>query len=147
MKTIKASDLRDSNVLKHYRIVRRWACRNYGIKDADLELLLFLDCQGLFSKKDFKLDTYAYSWDNNRFSRLLKEGWIVLWRRGNKSDSKGSLYKVSLKTTQLLARVYRILTGEEDIPSSAAQNVIKSKAYTDRMLQVAIKRINNDKER
>ena len=55
MKTIKASDLRDSNVLMHYRIVRRWACRNYGIKDADLELLLFLDCQGFFSKKDFKL--------------------------------------------------------------------------------------------
>jgi len=147
MKKIKASDLRDSKVLKHYRIVRKWICRNYGINDADLELLVFLDCQGFFSKTDFKLDTYAYSWDNNRFSRLLKEGWIVVWRHGNKKLRQGSLYKISLKTTQLLSRMYRILTGEKDIPTGATQNVIKSKAYTDRMLQVAIKRINNDKEK
>ena len=146
MRRIKASDLRDSKVLKHYRIVRRWACRNYGIKDADLELLIFLDCQGFFSKTDFKMDTYAYSWDNNRFARLLKEGWIVVWRHGNKKEKQGSLYKVSLKTTQLLTRMYRILASEEDIPTGATQNVIKSKAYADRMLQVAIKRINNDKE-
>ena len=92
------------------------------------------------------MDTYAYSWDNNRFSRLLQEGWIVAWRHGNKKLRQGSLYKVSLKTTQLLTRMYRILAGEEDIPTGATQNVIKSKAYSDRMLQVAIKRINNDKE-
>lgn len=143
---IKASDLRDSKVLKHYRIVRRWACRNYGIKDADLELLIFLDCQGFFSKTNFKEDTYAYSWDNNRFSRLLKEGWIVVWRHGNKKLRQASLYKVSLKTSQLLTRMYRILAGEENIPTGATQNVIKSKAYADRMLQVAIKKINNDKK-
>jgi hypothetical protein len=42
--------------------------------------------------------------------------------------------------------MYRILAGEENIPTGATQNVIKSKAYVDRMLQVAIKKINNDKE-
>lgn len=144
MKIIKASDLRDSKALKHYRIVRRWACRNYGLKDADLELLIFLDCEGLFNKADFKEDTYAYSWDNNRFSRLLRDGWITVWRHGNKKLRQGSLYKVSLKTSQMLARIYKILTGEENIPTGASQNVIKSKAYTDRMLQVAIRKINND---
>jgi hypothetical protein len=144
MKIIKASDLRDSKTLKHYRIVRRWTCRNYGLKDADLELLIFLDCEGLFNKADFKEDTYAYSWDNNRFSRLLRDGWITVWRHGNKKLRQGSLYKVSLKTSQMLARIYKILTGEENIPTGASQNVIKSKAYTDRMLQVAIRKINNN---
>jgi hypothetical protein len=144
MKIIKASDLRDSKTLKHYRIVRRWVCRNYGLKDADLELLIFLDCEGLFNKADFKEDTYAYSWDNNRFSRLLRDGWITVWRHGNKKLRQGSLYKVSLKTSQMLARIYKILTGEENIPTGASQNVIKSKAYTDRMLQVAIRKINNN---
>ena len=43
--------------------------------------------------------------------------------------------------------MYRILTGEENIPTGITQNVTKSKAYTDRVLQVAIKRINNDKEK
>jgi hypothetical protein len=147
MRRLEASDLRDSKALKHYRIVRKWICRNYGINDADLELLVFLDCQGIFSKTEFKLDTYAYSWDNNRFSRLLKDGWIVVWRHGNKKLKQGSLYKISLKTAQLLARMYRILTGEENIPTGITQNVTKSKAYTDRVLQVAIKRINNDKEK
>ena len=70
-----------------------------------------------------------------------------MWRHGVKSRQEGSLYKVSMKTTQMLARIYRILAGEEDIPTGARQAVIKSDAYTDRMLQVAIKRINNDKER
>lgn len=145
MRKIKATDLRDSKVLKHYRIVRRWICRNYDIKDADLELLIFLDCQELFSKTDFKEDTYAYSWDNNRFARLLKEGWITTWRHGNKKLRQGSLYKVSLKTSQLLSRMYRILSNEENIPTGSTQAVIKSEAYTDRMLQIAIKKINNDK--
>lgn len=44
----------------------------------------------------------------------------------------------------MLARIYKILTSEENIPTGASQNVIKSKAYTDRMLQVAIRKINND---
>jgi hypothetical protein len=146
MKKITAEHLRSSNSLKYYRLVRRWACRNYNIKDADLELLLFLDCHGFFSKKDFKENTYAYSWDNNRFARLLKEGWIIVWRHGNKKDKQGSIYKVSLKASQLINKIYKILTKEEQIPAGAAQNVIKSEAYTDRMLQIAIKIINNDKQ-
>ena len=148
MKTIKASDLRDSNVLKHYRIVRRWACRNYGIKDADLELLLFLDCQGFFSKKDFKLDTYAYSWDNNRFSRLLKEGWIVVWRERNRTTQKYNIYKVSFKCKQLIQRVYRIMLGEEDIPTSERRNkIMKGKTYMDKVLITSINNVNKDKQR
>lgn len=52
---IEASDIKDLNLLKHYRIIRKWACKNNNLNDADLELLIYLDCIGLFSKRDFEM--------------------------------------------------------------------------------------------
>ena len=60
MKKLDARDIKDLNLLKHYRIIRRWASRNNDLKDADLELLIFLDCMGLFTKHDFDRD-----WETN----------------------------------------------------------------------------------
>jgi len=61
MRGLSASDIKELNLLKHYRIIRKWACKNNGLNDADLELLIYLDCIGLFSIKDFKQGTYSYS--------------------------------------------------------------------------------------
>ena len=77
MKKLIAKDLKNLNLLKHYRIIRKWACKNNGLNDADLELLIYLDCINLFTKHDFKIGTYSYSWDNRRWNKLLKNDWIV----------------------------------------------------------------------
>jgi len=90
---LEASDIRDLNLLKHYRIVRKWACKNNGLNDADLELLIYFDCMDLFTREDFKIGTYSYSWDNRRWNRLLKEGWITVWRTHNRTTQK---YKVMI---------------------------------------------------
>ena len=37
---LSASDLKDLQILKHYRIIRKWACKNNGLTDADLEVLI-----------------------------------------------------------------------------------------------------------
>ena len=52
---LDASDIRELNLLKHYRIIRKWACRNNDLNDADLELLIYLDCMEFFTKKDFEM--------------------------------------------------------------------------------------------
>jgi len=78
MRKLTSSDLKDLKLLQHYRIIRKWACKTCNIKDADLELLMYLDGLELFTKQDFKMGTYSYSWDNRRWNRLLKEGWIVV---------------------------------------------------------------------
>lgn len=52
---IEASDIKQLNILKHYRIIRKWACRNNSLNDADLELLIYLDCIDLFTKKILKM--------------------------------------------------------------------------------------------
>ena len=67
---LTAQDLREMNILKYYRLVRKWICKTYGLKDADLELLIYLDCKGRFTRKDFMDGVYTYSWDKARWERL-----------------------------------------------------------------------------
>jgi len=143
---LEASDIKDLNLLKHYRIIRKWACRNNELTDADLELLIYLDCINLFTRHDFKIGTYSYSWDNRRWNRLLKQGWITVWRNRNRTTQKYNIYKVSFKCKQLISRMYRIMLGKEDIPTSLHRNkIMKGKTYTDRVLQTSIKHVNKDK--
>ena len=145
---IEASDIKRLNILKHYRIIRKWACRNNNLNDADLELLIYLDCIDLFAKKDFEDGSYSYSWDNRRWNRLLKEGWIVVWRERNRTTQKYNIYKVSFKCKQLIQRVYRIMLGEEDIPTSERRNkIMKGKTYMDKVLITSINNVNKDKQR
>ena len=63
MKRLESNDLREIGLLKHYRIIRRWACRNNNLADADLELLIYFDCMGYFTKQDYKTGTYTYTCD------------------------------------------------------------------------------------
>ena len=148
MKKLKASDVKETGLLKHYRVIRKWACRNNELNDADLELLIYFDCMDLFTKHDFEIGTYAYSWDNKRWNRLLKEGWIVVWRNRNRTTQKYNIYKVSFKCKQLISRMYRIMLGEEDIPTSEKRNsIMKGKTYTDKVLRRAINNVNKDKNR
>ena len=70
---IDTSDVKKLGLLKHYRIIRKWACRNNDLNDADLELLIYLDCLDMFTKQDFKTGTFSYSWNNRRWNKLLKE--------------------------------------------------------------------------
>ena len=148
MRKLDARDVKDMNLLKHYRVIRKWACRNNNLTDADLELLIYFDCMDLFTKHDFEIGTYAYSWDNKRWNRLLKEGWIVVWRNRNRTTQKYNIYKVSFKCKQLISKMYRIMLGEEDIPTSEKRNsIMRGKTYTDKVLQTAINNVNKDKTR
>ena len=133
--------------MKHYRIIRKWACRNNNLNDADLELLIYLDCIDMFRKKDFQDGSYSYSWDNRRWNRLLKEGWIVVWRHRNRTTQKYHIYKTSIKCKQLIKRVYRMMLGKEDIPTSGANSIIRGNTYTDKVLTKAIHNVNKDKYR
>ena len=45
---LEASDIKKLNLLKHYRIIRKWACKNNDLNDADLELLIYLDSIDLY---------------------------------------------------------------------------------------------------
>jgi len=147
MRRLEAGDIKDLNLMKHYRIIRKWACRNNDLNDADLELLIYLDCMDLFKKKDFEDGAYSYSWDNRRWNRLLKQGWIVVWRHRNRTTQKYHIYKTSIKCKQLIKRIYRMMLGKEDIPTSNSNSIIRGNTYTDKVLTKAIYNVNKDKYR
>ena len=145
---LSARDIKDLNLIKHYRIIRKWACKNNDLNDADLELLIYLDCIGFFNKKDFKNGVYSYSWDNRRWNRLLKEGWVIVWRKRNRTTQLHHLYEVSFKCKQLIQRVYRIMLGQDDLPISSRRNkLINGKSYTAKVLTKAIYHVNKHKQR
>ena len=141
---LNSKDLKELNLLKHYRIIRKWACKSYDLNDADLELLIYLEALNLFTKDDFKKGTYSYSWDNRRWNRLLKQGWITVWRKRNRTTQKYHIYEVSVKCKQLISRMYRIMLGEEDMPTLK----IEAKSnYTNKVISKSITFVNKDKTR
>ncbi|GAH11435.1 unnamed protein product, partial [marine sediment metagenome] len=125
-----------------------WACKNNGLTDSDLELLIYLDCINMFTINDFKIGTYSYSWDNRRWNKLIQNDWVVVWRHRNRTTQKYNIYKVSFKGKQLIQRIYRIMLGEDDIPTSERRNsIMKGKSYIDKVLQTSIYNVNKDKNR
>ncbi len=148
MKKLNATDIKELNLLKHYRLIRKWACRNNDLNDADLELLIYLDCINLFTIKDFKEGSYSYSWDKKRWSRLIKNEWVVVWRNRNRTTQKYNIYKVSFKGKQLINKIYKIMLGYEDIPTSERRNIIMRKnTYSNKVLRTSIDNVNIDKNR
>ena len=133
--------------LKYYRLVSRWACTNYDLGVADLELLFYLDPNKYFTIEDFKEGTLYYSWDKERFYRLQRNGWIEKIHKGVGRRGDHNKYKVSQKGKLLINRIYRILINEEDLPESAKRNkIMKRNRYIDKVYSQAIKKFNNQKK-
>ena len=144
---LNASDLRNLNIFKHYRLVRKWACKTYGLKDADLELLIYFDCIGRFTRNDYINGVYTMSWDKARWERLRNEGWIDVWRHRNRTTIKYSIFQTSFKCKRMITRIYNILLGYEDIPTSEQNVFYNNKTYTDKVFNKAIEDMLKDSNR
>ena len=144
---LSASDLREIQLFKYYRLLRKWACKTYDLNDADLELLIYLDCKQRFTRQEFIDGTYTYSWDKQRWERLRSQGWIEVWRHRNRTSIKFSIFKTSFKCSQLISRIYRILLGEEDLPTSERNIFYNNKSYSDKVFNKAIDDMIKDNDR
>jgi len=133
--------------LKYYRLVSRWAAKNNNLSVADLELLFYLDPIIYFTIEDFKTGTLFYTWDKDRFYRLQKNNWINKAHDAFGKKGDHNKYKVSKKGKLLINKIYRILVGEEDLPSSARRNkIMKRETYIDKVYSQAIKEFNKQKK-
>jgi len=147
MRRLSADDLKEMNLFKHWRIIRKWACRNNNLNDADIELLIYLDCKNRFTRNDFIDGAYTYTWDKHRWERLKRDGWIEVWRNRNRTTIKYSIFKTSFKCSQLISRIYRVLLGDEDLPFSDRSVFYKNKSYTDKVMNKSIDDMIKDKNR
>lgn len=108
--------------LAEWAIVRKWAKINYDLSTADLEMLLFLHKQQLFTRTDFAEYANFMSWDRDRFDRLLKEDWIYIWRKRGFGET--NMYEVSFKCKKMITSIYKKLVGLEPIPVSPRRNKV-----------------------
>lgn len=127
--------------LKYWRVIRYFIKQKYGLTTADLDMLLFLYSEEIFSKKKFEEFDNLLAWDGKRFDRLYEEGWIEVFRKRKKTTK--SLYSISYKTERVISGIYKKLSGEE-IPTSLTGNPMfaKNVCYTDKVYRSMILEMN-----
>ena len=127
--------------LKYWRVIRYFIKKKYGLTTADLDMLLFLYSEEIFSKKKFEEFDNLLAWDGKRFDRLYEEGWIEVFRKRKKTTK--SMYSISYKTERVISGIYKKLSGEE-IPSSLTGNPMfaKNVCYTDKVYRNMILEMN-----
>lgn len=130
-----------NDYLKYWRVIRYFVKAKYGIGTAELDMLLFLYSEKYFSKDKFDEFDELLSWDVNRFDKLLRDGWITVFRK--RSGKTKALYEVSYKGRRMLGSMYKKLNGEE-IPVSPSVNPMfqKNVSYTDKVYRNMIKEMN-----
>lgn len=131
-----------NDFLKYWRVIRQYVKIKYGLTQSDLDILLFLKSEGYFSKDKFKEFDKILSWEEHRFDRLLRDGWVEVFRK-RKGKRKG-LYSLSYKSQRVLTSIYKKLNGEE-LPTSPSQNpmFLKNTSYSNKMYRQAIENMND----
>ena len=102
--------LKVNDCLKYWRVIRYFIKQKYGLTTGDLDMLLFLYSEDIFSKEKFEEFDNLLSWDEDRFDRLLRDGWIEVFRRRRKKNSRHCMAS-RLKLKELLTVSIRSLVG------------------------------------
>lgn len=133
---------KNHDFLKYWRIVRYYVMRRYKISYPDLELLLYLYDEGVFTKTDFKVFTQCMNWKKGRFEELVERGFIRKWR--SRSTTKhADLYELTQTAKLICSHTYKKLMQEEPISETPQKNVIfKGEKYMDKVYRNLIKKMN-----
>ncbi len=129
--------------LKYWRVVKYWAKRKYNITTGDLELMLFLYSEHLFNKTKFEEYQELFSWNNNKFYELRRDGWIHEWRK--KKGKEAALYELTYKAKRMVNNVYAKLNGEE-FPENYVNNPVfkHDVKFRDKVFRNYMLKINKD---
>ena len=129
-----------TDYLKYWRVIRYYVKAKYNISTGELDMLLFLYSEDYFSKDKFNEFDELLSWNVNRFDKLLRDGWIEVFRK-REGKTKG-LYELSYKSKRMINSIYKKLNGEE-IPSSEHNPIFhRNVKYTDKVYRNFIKDMN-----
>tara|TARA_B110000971_G_C19546698_1_gene292737 strand:- start:258 stop:524 length:267 start_codon:yes stop_codon:yes gene_type:complete len=83
------------------------------------------------------------SWDINRFSKLLKEEWIHVWRK--RQGKQTTLYELTYKSKRIINTIYKKLNGEEIAESAYANPLFRNDvSYMDKVYRNMIKEMNKE---
>jgi len=131
-----------NDYLKYWKVIKQWAKASYGLSSADIEMMLFLYSEGLFTRPQFDEFEEIMSWDKLRFQKLLKEKWVIVWRE--KIGKESRLYELGFKGKRMVSSIYRKLNMEETISESPYRNPIfkNNTKYSNKVYRKIIKEMN-----
>ena len=130
-----------NDYLKYWRVIKYFTQVKYKLKAGDLDMLLFLYSEKYFGKQKFNEFNELLPWDVKRFNKLLRDGWITVFRK--RQGNKKTLYEISYKGKRMISSIYKKLSGEE-IPMGESANPMfaKNVSYTDKVYRNMIKQMN-----
>ena len=133
-----------NDYLKYWKVVKQWAKVKYDVGTADIEMMLFLYSEGLFTQKQFEEYNEIMSWDKNRFHNLLKDKWIIVWRK--RKGREGTLYELGFRGKRLCASIYKKLNMEETVSEDRRRNPIfdPNADYSQKVYRKIIKKMNQE---
>ena len=129
------------NYLKYWRVVRYFINAKYGISQPDLEMLIFLYDEPYFTRAKFKEFNKVFSWDKNRFNRLIQNGWIE--KVSVESKSRLGVYNLTYQAKRIIGYVYSLLNGTE-FPMEERNNPVfkRNVSYNDKVYRNVMMEIN-----
>ena len=129
------------NYLKYWRVVRYFINAKYGVSQPDLEMLIFLYDEHYFTRAKFKEFDKVFSWDKERFDRLVRNGWVE--KVSVESKSRLGVYNLTYKGKRVVNYAYSLLEGKE-FPTTADNNPVfrRDCSFTDKMYKQVMMQIN-----
>jgi hypothetical protein len=132
--------------LKYWKVVKQWARAKYKLSTADIEMMLFLYSEGLFTRSQFEEFDEIMSWNKNRFHKMVKDKWIIKWRerKGNQS----TLYELGFSGKRLCTSIYKKLNKEETISEDRRRNPMfnPNTEYSNKVYRKMIKKMNEERK-
>lgn len=137
-----------SDYLKYWRVIRKYACEKYNITPTELDMMLFLYSEKYFNRKDFERFDKLLPWDKDRLNNMIKAGWIDVFREWDKKSQTGARYVLSFKARRAINSIYKKLDGE-DIPMTICNNPMfkKKTSFTNKVYKQMIMYMNNESRR
>lgn len=131
------------NFLKYWRVVKYYIKSKYELSEPELEMLLFLYDEDLFTKETFNEYSSTMSWDKRRFTDMSEKGYIKVWRE-RKETQRSTLYELTFTAKRICDHTYKKLMREEIISENPYRNTIfKGSSYTDKVYKSIIKSMNS----
>lgn len=135
--------------LKYFRVIRHYFMVKYSISQSELDMLLFLYSEKYFTFSRFKEYENLMDWNKKRFEKMLEDGWIVYFRKGNEAIGQHPIYEVSHKTKKMITCLYNMLNREDvDINTNPTKSKLfrKNIRYTDKVYRNFIYKINKERK-
>lgn len=127
-RTTKLQRREKQGYLKYFQIVMQWACKEHDLLMSDVECLLFLYDEDVFTSRDIKKYSILVKIDDRRLRKLRDKGLVSSIPS---RDKRGSMviYELTHRGKKFCNSIYKKMNMEEDISEAKLINNIAKKTH------------------